>query len=939
MNCREARKLIDRRIHEEWAASVPRGSGATERRPSRSEEPGPEPDWSALDAHLAQCPKCQADYAELSRTRKLLADVTADGPTDEEIESMWTAIHAAQTTGAVIAPRPTQRTAFWPFLAASIGTAALLLLAFQLGDWRLGESSHAPTVATVRPSPSRARLGSGFPETARMYENAWTLSTVNVRPSSDEEASASKDGKPEQRRGGLALGDKAVRMGLQDSEKLAPRSFGYGVLDSRRGAGVVGHEEDGLTPQKRERVESLGYVGPDSHGEASAVSEQRGKDVVGQEMSREGLSDSDGDGITLGSKFEPTPPPEIANVVETTEGVELAPAETAEPAGELGERYGEYGRGQEHRGDAETSGRGVQPATEESVPPQPAPQPAPRPEAKIIKTGELGFEVEVYESAVERVYAIVRQHGAFVADGSTQEQAGGALTGRIVIRVPPERFEALFAALKAIGRLEAENVKVADVTAEYVDLEARIKSLTVTEERLRELMKSKSFMDKITSLLEVERELTRVRSQIEQLQGQLRVMADRVAMSTITVTLREPARTVPSASMSVEVPTLDEAADALGATLETLGGQLLSGKTSKRNDGTLMGNYTLRISLAHFGDLLRALELLGRVEERQVKDRQFGDAAAPWSATVQCSVALVLYERSRQLPSGMVQLEVDALAPSLEALTQVLADRGGSIISNRTTRRDDGSSVANLSIRVPAGKFATLLDALAPIGRTTAKTVEGEAGRIVGGAANVLCNVTLTLSERPREVPSGFMALEVKSFPEARETLSAYVAQKGVQVLQSSSRQRTDGTWIGTFRLGIRAADMEPVVSRLESLGRVESREIQGLGLGDLSKTDPDALGVIEMTLAESAAFAPPRSEAGAAIRDRLRDGLAGLYASLGLILYGLVFLAPWLVVVLLLAWVITRLWRRRQQAKPAASAPPAQGAPPVQGSPPGPTS
>ncbi len=59
--------------------------------------------------------------------------------------------------------------------------------------------------------------------------------------------------------------------------------------------------------------------------------------------------------------------------------------------------------------------------------------------------------------------------------------------------------------------------------------------------------------------------------------------------------------------------------------------------------------------------------------------------------------------------------------------------------------------------------------------------------------------------------------------------------------------------------------------------------------------------------------MAPPTEQAGARIRDRLRDGLSGLYASLGLIVYGLVVMAPWLVLVVLAAWLFTRRLRKRR--------------------------
>jgi hypothetical protein len=450
-----------------------------------------------------------------------------------------------------------------------------------------------------------------------------------------------------------------------------------------------------------------------------------------------------------------------------------------------------------------------------------------------------------------------------------------------------------------------------------------MKSLQITEERLRELIANKSFVDKIASLLEVEKELNRVRTNIEQLQGHLRVMADRVALSTISLTLREPGRTVPAASLSVEVATLDDSAQALGNLLTRTGGRLVSGKTSKRSDGTLMGTYQLETTLARFAEVVSGIEALGRVEERQVKDQQFNQAGESWADRVQCAIGLVLFERSRQLPTATVRLEVDKLEDAVKRLGEILPTHDASLASNQSTRLSDGSNAADIRLRVPAGQFTKLFESISPLGRVTSKTVSGDAGRIVGGAAVVPCDLALTLAEKPREVPRGTMSIEVPTFETARQALSKAIAERQVQVLNSSSNQRNDGTWQGTFRLSVPAKEMETFVGKLEGLGRVASRQISGLGLGDLSRTDPSAQGVIELTMGEKSTLAPAPDESAASIRARVRDGLTGFYSSIGVIAYGLVVLLPWLTLAALFGWIVTRvraaLHRRKTMATQAS--------------------
>jgi len=586
----------------------------------------------------------------------------------------------------------------------------------------------------------------------------------------------------------------------------------------------------------------------------------------------------------------------------------------------LKERYNRLDRW--HAGDTIVASAGQPGQTDQTPQPaeaqpqnaQAAPTAQPRPQStKVIKTGSLATEVEDYENALHDVSEILARFDCFLADASTKETAGGALVGELIVRVSPAHFESLFAALRQIGRLESEDIKSADVTAEYVDIEARIAALKVTEDRLIELVKSKSFVDRMEDLLKVEQEMNRVRTEIEQNEGRLRVMADRVALSTIAMTLREPARTVPSASISVEVPVLDAAAAALGETLVSLDARLVSGKVTQLEKGALVGDYRVKVSLARFGDALAAIAHLGRVEARDVRDWREQSATAKWADRVTCDVALKLFERSRDLPSGTMSVQVESLPKALAALDELLPTGDAAVTSNRTSKRNDGSSTADLQVRIPAGEFAALVGKLDALGRVTARQLAGEAGSIAGGAADTPCALSLTLAEPVRQIPSGGMLIEVQTFADARDRLADLVGKHAMQVLASNSSQRTDGTWIGQFQLGITASGIDTAVAELEKLGKVSSREIRGIGLGELSKIDANALGVLEIILAEKSAINPGAE--GNTIRSYLRDGLTGLYASLGLIAYGLVVMAPWLIIALIAGWLITRIWKRRKAA------------------------
>jgi len=989
MDCHEARQLIDELLHQS-GAKQDADVGSAVRTKSTGEGAGD--DRSQLEAHLAKCPKCKAEWNELAQTRNLLAELASEAPTDQEKKTMWNAI----ATTAQIDVSAIARVWFHPwirhFAAACIAFGVILATAFLLGQQKYGDVSHSAiclhNLREIGNSLSLYRV-----ENDGWFEPLYPsyLSDGSQVVTYDDHVSRAEEAEKRQQ---TLSHIKSIATSSRVYEADDPNGWGIPVhpnqlvYDSRGSSGdesryVGAYEWGGTDPRQFEkparvikerakrtaevkkrrhggrRIRAVSPTPPASQGPVFAADAASGTSSSSQELEEEevvlyeqsldltwqpggnaGLGVSMPEGSAASEHSVRKPHGEIrwqpvdstgninnlsgvgdegvVNIELTRDGVVLSngapgvvsilgtPAETQVVAGtsplldDADKLIAAMTQSTPSAGEPDAG---------EEIPPQPQRRQV---QTKIIKNGQLSVEVDVYTEAIQRVERIVGQHGGFLADVNTEEQAGGALSGQLVIRCTPESFEGLFAALKTLGRVESENAKAADVTAEYVDVEARIHSLRIAEQRLQELIKSKSFVDKMSSLLEVEQEMTRVRSQIEQHQGRLRVMQDRIAMSTITMTLHEPARTVPSASLTIEVSQLDHASDALGEVLFRLDGRLASGKTAKRSDGSLKGEYWIHISLASFDELLEAIEGLGRIDDRQVRDRRMGDASKPWAKKVLCNVGLELHERAYQRPSGWMRIEVDSVEAAATQLESALAESGASIVSNETSQQDDGRNVAELQLRVRAGRFGIMVDSLDPLGRTTGKNIVGDVGTIIGGAADMLCDLSLTLSERPRQVPSGYITIEVADFGTARKQLSEVIGKKGAQVLGSSSDQRADGTWRGAFQLGVKAGEMEEFVSRVELLGRVASRQITGLGLGDLSQADPDALGTISLALAEKSTIRPPPDRTGLSLRSRLRDGIGGLYNSLGLIAYGLMVIAPWLIIVVGLAWLVTRSRRKR---------------------------
>jgi hypothetical protein len=164
-------------------------------------------------------------------------------------------------------------------------------------------------------------------------------------------------------------------------------------------------------------------------------------------------------------------------------------------------------------------------------------------ERKIIRNAELSLETDEPPKAMQRVASIAESRGGFVVTSESRQQAGadGGKAYEIITmeaRVPAAQFDAALKDVRAVGsRVTAEKITGQDVTEEYIDLEARLRTQRALEAQLLDIMKqARQVSDAIT----VQRELTNVRTEIERVEGRRRFLENQASLSTIKVTLQPP---------------------------------------------------------------------------------------------------------------------------------------------------------------------------------------------------------------------------------------------------------------------------------------------------------------------------------------------------------------------------------------------------------------
>jgi hypothetical protein len=162
----------------------------------------------------------------------------------------------------------------------------------------------------------------------------------------------------------------------------------------------------------------------------------------------------------------------------------------------------------------------------------------------IIRTGQASIEVDSLETSMAELRRVVQRSGGFVADASIQSGKNQLRTATLQVKVPALRFDELTQALEPLGKLQFVNVSAEDVSEEFVDLTARVANGRRLEDRLIELLRTRT--GKLQEVLSVERELARVREEIERMEGRLRFLKTSASLSTLSVNLYEPAPIVAS---------------------------------------------------------------------------------------------------------------------------------------------------------------------------------------------------------------------------------------------------------------------------------------------------------------------------------------------------------------------------------------------------------
>lgn len=167
-------------------------------------------------------------------------------------------------------------------------------------------------------------------------------------------------------------------------------------------------------------------------------------------------------------------------------------------------------------------------------------------ERKIIYTAEVDLVVEQLAGVREKVEALVKKSGGYVAKSNLRGTSGRPRGADWTVRIPVEKYGEFLDAAQALGEVRTLSSNSQDVSEEFYDVEARIRNKKLEESRLLKHLEEST--GKLEDILAVEGEISRVRGEIEQMEGRLRVLTNLTSLTTVTLRVTEIKNYVPEAA-------------------------------------------------------------------------------------------------------------------------------------------------------------------------------------------------------------------------------------------------------------------------------------------------------------------------------------------------------------------------------------------------------
>jgi Domain of unknown function (DUF4349) len=361
----------------------------------------------------------------------------------------------------------------------------------------------------------------------------------------------------------------------------------------------------------------------------------------------------------------------------------------------------------------------------------PAPTDAEAANRKLIRNATVQLEIVSFDDAVQKITALANQERGYLATSSSEKQANGKLKGEVVVKVSPESLDRFLQKVRALGELKNQTLGTEDATKAYFDTDARLKNARVMEQRLIEMLKTKT--GKVADLLQVEKELGRVREEIEKMQGELKYWDSQVQFATVTISLAEKDMEEPAAFLIKERAQLALYSPDVEKIYNDVKGlvspkvQITNAQLDRDYSGRVSARVSMLIAPEESGAVIARVKGLGRVENFQMQTQRIAQGGSPAVAgsesaktkreKVELNITISREEQEQAFQQTSLRIRASSVDEKTKELRNLTEKQSGRVRSSTFSRDPDGRELAEVSLRVPMKNYSALMQSLNSLGK------------------------------------------------------------------------------------------------------------------------------------------------------------------------------------------------------------------------------
>jgi anti-sigma factor RsiW len=363
------------------------------------------------------------------------------------------------------------------------------------------------------------------------------------------------------------------------------------------------------------------------------------------------------------------------------------------------------------------------------------PLPTAQANRKLIRNAEVELEIVAFDDAIQKITAFANEEKGYVATTSSEKQANGKLKGEIVVKVLPENLDRFLQKVRTLGDLKNQTLGTEDVTKAYFDTDARLKNARVMEQRLIEMLKTKT--GKVADLLQVEKELGRVREEIEKMQGELKYWDSQVQFATVTISLAEKDMEEPAAFLLKERAQLALYAPEVEKVYNDIKGlasskvQITNAQLDRDYSGRVSARVSMLIAPEESNAVIGRVKGFGRVENYQVQTERIAQGGSGMSENaktkrdkVELNVTISREEQEQAFQQTSLRIRTSSVDEKSKQLRELTEKQNGRVRSSSFSRDPDGREVADVSLRVPMKNYSALMQSLDSLGKVEDVSVQ-----------------------------------------------------------------------------------------------------------------------------------------------------------------------------------------------------------------------